>query len=48
MVLTKANDKNETNIINTIMEKHERSKGNLLPIVCQKAITGHLRAAAGA
>lgn len=45
---TKANDKNETNIINTIMETHERSKGNLLPIVCQKAITGHPKAAAGA
>lgn len=45
---TKANDKNETNIINTIMSKHDREKGNLLPIVCQKAITGHPKAAAGA
>ncbi|SGZ38146.1 uncharacterized protein HGUI_00346 [Hanseniaspora guilliermondii] len=45
---TKANDKNETNIINTIMSKHNREKGNLLPIVCQKAITGHPKAAAGA
>lgn len=45
---TKANDKNETSIINTIMSTHGRKRGNLLPIVCQKAITGHPKAAAGA
>lgn len=45
---TKANDKNETNIINTIMRNCNRKPGNLLPIVAQKSITGHPKAAAGA
>ncbi|KAL6948698.1 hypothetical protein ACO0QE_001171 [Hanseniaspora vineae] len=45
---TKANDKNESNIINEIMKHLGRSKGNLLPIVSQKSITGHPKAAAGA
>ncbi|OBA26957.1 thiolase-like protein [Hanseniaspora valbyensis NRRL Y-1626] len=45
---TKANDKNESNIVNTIMKQCNRKPGNLLPIVAQKAITGHPKAAAGA
>lgn len=45
---TKANDKNETNIINTIMRNCNRKPGNLLPIVAQKSVTGHPKAAAGA
>ncbi|XBW38666.1 hypothetical protein QEN19_004254 [Hanseniaspora menglaensis] len=45
---TKANDKNESLIINTIMKNCNRSIGNILPVVVQKSITGHPKAAAGA
>ncbi|KAE8415217.1 hypothetical protein BDV36DRAFT_298295 [Aspergillus pseudocaelatus] len=45
---TKANDTNEGEVINTQMEHLGRRKGNPLLCVCQKSLTGHPKAAAGA
>jgi fatty acid synthase subunit alpha len=45
---TKANDVNEGEVINAQMEHLGRRKGNPLLSVCQKSLTGHPKAAAGA
>ncbi|KAE8402874.1 hypothetical protein BDV37DRAFT_284368 [Aspergillus pseudonomiae] len=45
---TKANDINEGEVINVQMEHLGRRKGNPLLCVCQKSLTGHPKAAAGA
>ncbi|KAL4892836.1 hypothetical protein BDV59DRAFT_208020 [Aspergillus ambiguus] len=45
---TKANEVNECDVINTQMEYLSRQRGNPLLSVCQKFITGHPKAAAGA
>ena len=45
---TKANDKNESNVINQQMTHLGRSKGNPLHTICQKYLTGHPKGAAGA
>ncbi|KAE8312700.1 hypothetical protein BDV41DRAFT_588770 [Aspergillus transmontanensis] len=45
---TKANDINEGQVINTQMDHLGRRKGNPLLCVCQKSLTGHPKAAAGA
>ncbi|KAL3469428.1 hypothetical protein BJX99DRAFT_268262 [Aspergillus californicus] len=45
---TKANEINEGDVINTQMEHLGRKKGNPLLSVCQKSLTGHPKAGAGA
>ncbi|KAK8039547.1 holo- synthase [Apiospora rasikravindrae] len=45
---TKANDKNESAVINQQMAHLGRAAGNPLLVVCQKALTGHPKGAAGA
>ncbi|PLB51630.1 3-oxoacyl-synthase [Aspergillus steynii IBT 23096] len=45
---TKANEINEGDVINTQMAHLGRRKGNPLLCVCQKSLTGHPKAAAGA
>lgn len=45
---TKANEVNESHVINTQMEHLGRRKGNPLLSVCQKSLTGHPKAGAGA
>ncbi|GLA79249.1 hypothetical protein AtubIFM56815_000036 [Aspergillus tubingensis] len=45
---TKANDKNESEVINTMMSHLGRTKGNPVMVVCQKYLTGHPKGAAGA
>lgn len=45
---TKANEKNESQIIDKMMEHLGRTKGNPLPAVFQKHLTGHPKGAAGA
>ncbi|CAN6674507.1 fatty acid synthase subunit alpha [Trichomonascus vanleenenianus] len=45
---TKANDKNESNALNTMYEHLGRSKGNPVLGVFQKYLTGHPKGAAGA
>ncbi|RAL11876.1 uncharacterized protein BO97DRAFT_453516 [Aspergillus homomorphus CBS 101889] len=45
---TKANEINEGDVINTQMQHMGRRKGNPLLCVCQKSLTGHPKAAAGA
>ncbi|KAI9045886.1 3-oxoacyl-synthase [Aspergillus affinis] len=45
---TKANEVNEGDVINTQMAHLGRRKGNPLLCVCQKSLTGHPKAAAGA
>lgn len=45
---TKANELNEGDVINTQMAHLGRRKGNPLLCVCQKSLTGHPKAAAGA
>ncbi|KAI9376435.1 hypothetical protein BJX61DRAFT_538812 [Aspergillus egyptiacus] len=45
---TKANEINECDVINTQMEHLGRQNGNPLLSVCQKSLTGHPKAAAGA
>ncbi|GAP92991.2 putative fatty acid synthase alpha subunit [Rosellinia necatrix] len=45
---TKANDKNESQVINQQMKHLGRSKGNPLLVICQKYLTGHPKGAAGA
>ncbi|KAI0429226.1 putative fatty acid synthase alpha subunit FasA [Xylaria sp. FL1042] len=45
---TKANDKNESSVINQQMEHLGRTEGNPLLVVAQKYLTGHPKGAAGA
>ncbi|KAI3331981.1 putative fatty acid synthase alpha subunit FasA [Xylariaceae sp. AK1471] len=45
---TKANDKNESSVINQQMAHLGRTSGNPLLVVCQKYLTGHPKGAAGA
>lgn len=45
---TKANDENESDVINKQMIHLGRSKGNPLLSICQKYLTGHPKGAAGA
>ncbi|KAF9438054.1 3-oxoacyl-[acyl-carrier-protein] synthase [Entomortierella beljakovae] len=45
---TKANDKNESDVVNKQLEHLGRSKGNALPSVWQKYLTGHPKGAAAA
>ncbi|KAL5358622.1 thiolase-like protein [Aspergillus floccosus] len=45
---TKANEVNEGDVINTQMEHLGRRHGNPLLSICQKSLTGHPKAAAGA
>lgn len=43
---TKANDKNETGIYNDIFTQLGRTKGNAVPVIAQKGLTGHPKGAA--
>ncbi|KAI0468362.1 putative fatty acid synthase alpha subunit FasA [Xylaria cf. heliscus] len=45
---TKANDKNESSVINQQMAHLGRTEGNPLLVVCQKYLTGHPKGGAGA
>lgn len=45
---TKANDKNESQVVNQQMRHLGRSKGNPMLVMCQKYLTGHPKGAAGA
>ncbi|KAJ1947157.1 fatty acid synthase alpha subunit Lsd1, partial [Linderina pennispora] len=45
---TKANDLNESRVLNRQLQHLGRGKGNVLPIVCQKWLTGHPKGAAAA
>ncbi|KAJ2453612.1 fatty acid synthase alpha subunit Lsd1 [Coemansia sp. RSA 2336] len=45
---TKANDKNESEVLNAQLEHLGRIPGHAVPVVCQKWITGHSKGAAGA
>ncbi|KAF9580624.1 3-oxoacyl-[acyl-carrier-protein] synthase, partial [Lunasporangiospora selenospora] len=45
---TKANDKNESDVVNKQMKHLGRSKGNALPSIWQKYLTGHPKGAAAA
>jgi fatty acid synthase subunit alpha len=45
---TKANDKNESNVLNSQMRHLGRTEGNLLPSIFQKYLTGHPKGAAAA
>ncbi|KAJ2160602.1 fatty acid synthase alpha subunit Lsd1, partial [Coemansia sp. RSA 552] len=45
---TKANDKNESEVLNAQMEYLGRTPGHVLPAVCQKWLTGHPKGAAAA
>ncbi|KAG0241381.1 3-oxoacyl-[acyl-carrier-protein] synthase [Mortierella sp. GBA43] len=45
---TKANDKNESGVVNKQLEHLGRSKGNALPSIWQKYLTGHPKGAAAA
>ncbi|KAB2569798.1 Fatty acid synthase subunit alpha [Lasiodiplodia theobromae] len=45
---TKANDKNESNVVNAQMAHLGRTPGNPLLVVAQKYLTGHPKGAAGA
>ncbi|KAI1147244.1 hypothetical protein F4825DRAFT_465861 [Nemania diffusa] len=45
---TKANDKNESQVVNQQMNHLGRSRGNPLLVICQKYLTGHPKGAAGA
>ncbi|KAG0203436.1 3-oxoacyl-[acyl-carrier-protein] synthase [Mortierella sp. GBA30] len=45
---TKANDKNESEVVNKQLEHLGRSKGNALPSIWQKYLTGHPKGAAAA
>ncbi|KAK8054548.1 hypothetical protein PG994_009615 [Apiospora phragmitis] len=45
---TLANDKNESAVIHQQMAHLGRAPGHPLPVVCQKALTGHPKGAAGA
>ncbi|KAJ2585971.1 fatty acid synthase alpha subunit Lsd1 [Coemansia sp. RSA 1722] len=43
---TVANDKNESDVLNAKLINIGRSRGNVMPVVCQKWLTGHSKAAA--
>ncbi|KAJ2849317.1 hypothetical protein IWW36_002703 [Coemansia brasiliensis] len=43
---TKANDKNESSVLNTQLKHLGRTPGHVVPAVCQKWLTGHSKAAA--
>lgn len=45
---TVANEKNESDVVNTQMRHMDRSRGNPLLVVAQKYLTGHTKGAAGA
>ncbi|GAB9466788.1 hypothetical protein Gpo141_00004153 [Globisporangium polare] len=45
---TKANDVNESDVTQQQMAHLGRSAGNLLPVICQKNLTGHSKGAAAA
>ncbi|KID95619.1 fatty acid synthase subunit alpha reductase, partial [Metarhizium majus ARSEF 297] len=45
---TKANEKNESSVINAQFKHLGRTNGNVVPVVCQKFLTGHPKGAAGA
>lgn len=45
---TKANDINESSVLQDQMINLKRRSGNLLPVICQKYLTGHPKGAAGA
>ncbi|KAM4065476.1 fatty acid synthase subunit alpha [Hirsutella rhossiliensis] len=45
---TKANERNEAAVINEQFKHLGRKKGNVVPVVCQKSLTGHPKGAAGA
>ncbi|KAE8145031.1 hypothetical protein BDV25DRAFT_134146 [Aspergillus avenaceus] len=45
---TKANDRNESDVINTQMTHLGRTPGNPILVVCQKGLTGHPKGPAGA
>lgn len=45
---TRANEKNEAALVNAQMRHLGRKEGNLLPVVLQKALTGHPKGPAGA
>jgi fatty acid synthase subunit alpha, fungi type len=44
---TVKNDANESNVIQQQLTHLGRAKGNILPCVCQKSLTGHSKGAAG-
>ncbi|KAJ2594724.1 fatty acid synthase alpha subunit Lsd1, partial [Coemansia sp. RSA 1721] len=43
---TVANDKNESDVLNATLKHIGRTPGNVLPVVCQKWLTGHSKGAA--
>ncbi|KAJ2634290.1 fatty acid synthase alpha subunit Lsd1, partial [Coemansia sp. RSA 1286] len=43
---TVANDKNESDVLNATLKHIGRTPGNVLPVVCQKWLTGHPKAPA--
>jgi fatty acid synthase subunit beta len=45
---TKANDVNESDVVNKQLHHLGRTRGNLLPCICQKYLTGHPKGAAAA
>lgn len=45
---TKANEKNEATLVNAQLRHLGRKEGNVLPVVFQKALTGHPKGPAGA
>lgn len=45
---TKANDPNESHVVQQQLVHLGRSTGNMLPVICQKYLTGHPKGAAGA
>lgn len=45
---TKANDKNESGVYNSQFEQLGRSKGNAVPVITQKYLTGHPKGGAAA
>ncbi|KAH6654700.1 hypothetical protein BKA67DRAFT_566038 [Truncatella angustata] len=45
---TKGNDKNEAHVIQQQMQHLGRSQSRLIPVICQKSLTGHPKAAAAA
>jgi fatty acid synthase subunit alpha len=45
---TKANEKNEAAVVSEQFKHLGRTVGNVVPVICQKSLTGHPKAAAGA
>ncbi|RMZ69321.1 fatty acid synthase subunit alpha reductase [Pyrenophora seminiperda CCB06] len=45
---TVANEKNEAAVVSEQFKHLGRTTGNIVPVICQKALTGHPKAAAGA